>query len=114
MDEAAESAQAPATLEYLTPGTRRPVRAPREPRVTLGCLVSFLWLIASLPALSPNWPPASTIVLFPLGWLALWLNLHYPYSVPLTPAIVANSVFWGFLIAFAMYRRRWWIGPWAQ
>lgn len=97
-----------APLEYHTPGAPPPVRVGTGQRVTLGCLVSLLWLIGTVAVLHLNWRGLAGVVLFPMGWVVAGINQHQrpTYQVPIERAVIANSIFWGFLLAFTVFRRR--------
>jgi hypothetical protein len=98
----------PAPLEYQTPVAPAPARVGVGQRVSLGCFISLLWLIGTVVVLHQNWRGVAFVVMFPMGWVAAWINQYQrpAYHVPAERGVIANSIFWGFLIAFTVFRRR--------
>jgi len=99
----------PNPLDYQTP----PAPPPERPwtlsgRIGLGLALSAVYFGITLAAAFSESEVLIGIVLCLLGWLTEWMNAHRrsQYQVPMERAVLANCIFWGFLIAFSV-RRRW-------
>ena len=109
--------QKPIPLDYASPSMPQWVEWRVGRRIKLGVGLAVLWwvLYFGLEARALRYLSFIDIygisilrsfylvLLFPFRWLSWWT---YPEAVPTPLLLLADSVFWGFGIAFVLHRRR--------
>lgn len=86
---------------------QQPTRNPRRQwgllaRVMFGVLLSLIFTLFVIPIMMDIFGPPYWM-LMPLGFVAQWIHNK---NTTTTEVIIANGIFWGFLIAFSLGRRK--------